>query len=119
MLPDLDSEITPSCLPRGSIDLGGGYVLLRARDESSVILEGAHADAFCAFMASISEESTSSDSPPKCTRWAHLRLPNLQIARSAWKELACAISAERVRCSRNVKVNDLLKYCITCTYFVI
>ena len=37
---------------------------------------------------------------PMVTRWARLRLPNGQIARSAWKEKEKA----KVRITRNVKV---------------
>ena len=40
---------------------------------------------------------------PMVTRWARLRLPNGQIARSAWKEKEKA----KVRISRNVKVGKI------------
>ena len=38
---------------------------------------------------------------PMVTKWARLRLPNGQIARSAWKEKEKA----KVRIARNVKVS--------------
>jgi hypothetical protein len=104
ILPDLEPD-TPG-LPRGAIDIGDGYVLLRARDETGVILEGEQADAVRRFMDSHSGRSSSpSDWQPKYIRWARLRLPNMQVARCAWKELARMSSAERVRRSRNVKVS--------------
>jgi hypothetical protein len=39
---------------------------------------------------------------PRIIRWARLRLPNGQIARSAWKEKMKPLEA--VRMARNVKV---------------
>ena len=39
---------------------------------------------------------------PKVTRWARLRLPNGQVARSHWKE--CLKPLGKVRTARNVKV---------------
>ena len=40
---------------------------------------------------------------PHVVRWAHLRLPNGQIARSAWKESLKPLT--KLRMSRNVKVS--------------
>ena len=39
---------------------------------------------------------------PEVVRWAQLRLPNGQVARSAWKEKLKPL--EKVRMARNVKV---------------
>ncbi|KAH8989748.1 hypothetical protein EDB92DRAFT_1799512 [Lactarius akahatsu] len=103
MLPDLEPDIP--CLPRGSVDLGGGYILLRARDETRVLLRGKQADALHAFMALGSgQRGLPEDWEPRYIRWARLQLPNLQIARCAWKETERASAAESVRRSRNVKV---------------
>ena len=103
LLPDLEPD-TP-VLPRGSVDLGNGYVLLRARDATGTVLDGEPATAIRAFLVT---ESEHGELPlgwhPRYIRWAHLRLPNLQIARCAWKETARMSSAERVRRSRNIKV---------------
>jgi hypothetical protein len=103
ILPDLEPD-TPG-LPRGAVDLGNGYVLLRARDETGVVLEGEQANAVRMFIALHSEHGGSpSDWQPRYVRWARLRLPNRQVARCAWKETARMSSAERVRRARNVKV---------------
>jgi hypothetical protein len=104
-LPDLEPD-TPG-LPRGAIDLGDKYVLLRARDETGVILEGEQADALRRFMVSHSGHGGSPlDWQPKYIHWACLRLLNMQVARCAWKEMAHMSSADRVRRSRNVKVSQ-------------
>lgn len=106
MLPDLAPD-TPS-LPRGAVDLGDGYILLRARDKTRVTLRGKQAVALHAFMDSesqLTDRRLPDDWEPKCIRWARLRLPNLQIARCAWKETEHSLGAERIRRSRNVKVS--------------
>ena len=95
ILPNLEPDI--SGLPQGAVDLSDGYVLLRARDETGVILEGAYADAIQAFLVLDSGRGgVPSDWQPKYIRWARLRLPNLQVARCAWKEMMRNSSAERV-----------------------
>ncbi|KAI9467136.1 hypothetical protein BJY52DRAFT_1111656 [Lactarius psammicola] len=90
--------------PEVSVDLGGGYILLRARDETRVVLRGKQADALHAFMVLGSgQRGLPEDWEPRCIRWARLRLPNLQVARCAWKETERASATESVRRSRNVK----------------
>ena len=103
MLPDLDPD-SPSLL-RGAVDLGDGYIPLRAWDEHECILKGKQAEALHAFTILKSGPRLPDDWEPRCTCWACLRLPNLQVARCAWKETECASAAERVRCSWNVKVS--------------
>ena len=109
MLPELvvttpDSPI----LPRGAIDIRDGYALLCARDKSAVILEGEEARAIHTFMGNNLEQSDlPADRQPRIIQWACLQLPNLQVARCAWKETACVSAAERVRRSCNVKVSSL------------
>ncbi|KAH7903124.1 hypothetical protein BJ138DRAFT_1138786 [Hygrophoropsis aurantiaca] len=81
-------------LPRGSIDLGQGYVLLRRKERSSHHMRDCENTALLDFL----------NAPPRVlppiTRWARLRLPNGQIARSLWKESAMT---RLPRISRNVK----------------
>jgi hypothetical protein len=102
MFPDLgDAGVQ---LPRGAIALEGGYVLLRARDDSPRVLEGAYAYALRDFMLK-EMGALSSDWVPACTRWARLRLPNQQVARALWKE---GKSPRTGRRSRNVKVTFIL-----------
>lgn len=106
MLPDLEPD-TPS-LPQGAVDLGGGYILLWAQDETRVILRGKQADALHAFMDSESQQTgrrLPDNWEPKYIHWARLHLPNLQIAHCAWKETEHALNAEHIRRSWNVKVS--------------
>ncbi|KAF8256448.1 hypothetical protein EI94DRAFT_1775290 [Lactarius quietus] len=102
VMPDLAPN-TPA-LPRGAIELGDGYVLLRAQDETGTVLEGESAGAIRTFMLSESEHrELPVDWQPRYIRWARLRLPNMQIAHCAWKETVRMCSAGCVRQSRNVK----------------
>jgi hypothetical protein len=97
MFPHLDP---PEVLaPRYSLDVGNGYVLLRARDKRP---RRAACPAEAAAMADFLGHQA-----PKFFRWARLRLPNGQISRSAWKEKDRPV--ENSRSARNVKAN-----CLTC-----
>ncbi|KAG1831174.1 hypothetical protein F4604DRAFT_2023567 [Suillus subluteus] len=74
MVPDL---VEPKQdLPQGAVDLGDGYTLLRKRDPYDVRPEGGAAQAI--------QEYLGAD--VKIRRWAHLRLPNGQTARTVWRE---------------------------------
>jgi hypothetical protein len=97
LIPDLDPDT--QSLPRGSVDLGDAFVLLRARDEYKHHIEGAAGNHIRAFL-----EKRNGPTPGVLgiVRWARLRLPNGQIARSAWKELRKPLN--KVRMARNVKV---------------
>jgi hypothetical protein len=88
-------------MPRGSHDLGGGYVLLRARDEYPQKLGLAEAAAVREYMER-EVGNVDINWVPCLRRWARLWLPNGQIARSAWKEKNKA--SKHVRMSRNIKV---------------
>ena len=102
MFPSLEEE--KSKIPRGALDLGSGYVLLRARDRFLYKLSGHE-------LAAVKRADIQLEYPIQeylsVYRWARLRLPNGQIARSAWKESLKPLT--KVRMTRNVKV---------CTYFV-
>ena len=104
IIPDL--KPAKSNLPRGAVDLGGGYVLLRAQDRYSRLMKEAEATAFQIYIQPHYRNSPArqfgSDWPPKIVRWARLRLPNGQIARLQWKEALKPIN--KIRVSRNVKV---------------
>ena len=95
-----------SDIPRGALDLGGGYILLRAQDRYSRLMKEAEAMAFRTYIQHHSRHSLAQFGndhwPPKIVRWARLRLPNGQIARSRWKEALKPIN--KIRVSRNVKV---------------
>jgi hypothetical protein len=98
MIPDLDVDGTSEeRLPRGSKDVGQGYILLRAREEEPHPLRDCERRALCDFL-NIPQSTTEI-----CVRrWAKLRIPTGQNCYSAWKELERPL--ERRRTARNVKV---------------
>lgn len=95
-----------SRLPRGAREVGSGYVFLRARSRRFTP-SVAERSALCRYLVQMHCEI-----PPdwerklKLVKWARLRLPNGQIARSAWKESLKPL--HKLRISRNVKVVFLL-----------
>ena len=105
MRPDLDA--LEDFLPRGAIDLGNSYVLLRAMDTTSRSVNEVDAEAINRFLEDAGMDIR--EPIPHVIRWARLRLPNGQVARSAWKE--CSKPLEKVRMARNVKVSDARLSC--------
>lgn len=102
MIPDLEPPENP--LPRGSLDLGNGYVLLTATDNASREVDEFEGAAIRAYLVGAGHPP-SALWQPAVTRWSRVRLPNGQVARSAWKETLKPI--EKLRCARNVKVSNL------------
>ncbi|KDQ21596.1 hypothetical protein BOTBODRAFT_94222, partial [Botryobasidium botryosum FD-172 SS1] len=94
MVPGFDIS-NPEKLPRAAVGIGGGFVLLRARDKNPRPLESA------AMTAAIHLHFGTALPYFDVIRWARLRLPNGQIARSAWKELRKPL--EQGRMARNIK----------------
>lgn len=92
---------TKTKLPRGSLTLGGGFVLLTATDEKEISLGGYHGEALRSFWE-LHQPPGSTTPLPMFRRWARLRLPNDQIVRSLWKEGEKAL--QKVRIARNIKV---------------
>ena len=110
MIPQLDKEPKN---PHGSEDIGDGYVLLRAKDERMRTLQGPVAAVVREYMREQTGEDVTNWNPRVC-RWARLRIPTGQIARSAWKEKMKPL--EKVRISRNIRVsttNDLYSLVLT------
>ncbi|KAJ6484804.1 hypothetical protein C8R45DRAFT_829746 [Mycena sanguinolenta] len=97
MFPDLDPETKE--LPRGAVDLGDGFALLRARDEHGHRLLDDEGTTIRAFLESVNGPQRGALS---VVRWARLQLPNGQIARSAWREKKRPLY--KVRMARNVKI---------------
>ncbi|KLO10906.1 hypothetical protein SCHPADRAFT_916213 [Schizopora paradoxa] len=95
LFPALDKP--EKTLPRGAVDIGDGYELRRAMDTCDRAVLGKEKDAVVRFL----QQNGVDLGAPKLTKWARLRLPNGQIARSAWKETLKPL--EKVRMSRNVK----------------
>ncbi|KAI0054683.1 hypothetical protein BV25DRAFT_1816712 [Artomyces pyxidatus] len=107
MIPDLEPDT--SRLPRGSVSLGAEYVLLRAMDTCARAVRRSEAEAIRTYLDERHGQFPSQHTNgwirnPVVTRWARLRLPNGQVARSAWKELCKPLG--NVRMSRNVKVSE-------------
>jgi hypothetical protein len=83
MIPDLEpSENTAT---RGAIILGNGYILLRAKERSPHAVRPCEGVAIHQYLHP-GDENLPANWCPQVYRWARLRLPNGQIARSAWKE---------------------------------
>ncbi len=103
MIPDLSP---PASLPRGAVDLGQGYILLRARDRYDRSMRPLEASALLHHLARRAGAerrgySVGNSWCPKITRWARLQLPNGQVARSRWKESLKPL--RKLRTARNVK----------------
>lgn len=97
MVPDLDPDKSAK-LPQGSIDLGNGYVLLQAMDTTYHSISDDEVKATRNYLHSVGFTGQINS----IIRWARIRLPNGQIARSRWKESLKPL--DKVRMSRNVKV---------------
>ncbi|CDO75335.1 hypothetical protein BN946_scf184966.g3 [Trametes cinnabarina] len=116
MLPYTDRNLKPpGWLPRGAIDLGDGYALLRALDGCARPLPPSELAAFNDFWLLHPELRPRA---PKVRKWARLRTPREQVARSAWKETEKPLS--RLRMARCVKflhdgrtdVGEVKYYCL-------
>lgn len=89
MWPEIDQEAHN---PAGSIDLGGGYILLRPRDVGPYTLSLIEQTALDSYRATLPD----SDAPVERSvyQWGRLQISNGQLARSYWKEVVrCAKSA--------------------------
>ena len=100
MVPDLDPAPP---LPRGAVDLGDNYILLRASEDHEHAVDAQEAEAISSFIRN-SPTAASFATPdfmaqPKVAKWARLRLPNGQVGRSLWKE-----HEGSPRTARNMKV---------------
>ncbi|EIW79902.1 hypothetical protein CONPUDRAFT_155298 [Coniophora puteana RWD-64-598 SS2] len=71
-----------------------GYILLGRRDNIKRPITGPEVDALTTALA---EHSVTLTVNPQLQRWARLRLPNDQIARSAWKENRMSGNLRRAR----------------------
>ncbi|KAJ7686204.1 hypothetical protein B0H17DRAFT_1160683 [Mycena rosella] len=100
MIPDLEPPENP--LPRGSLDLGSGYVLLTAMDNAAREVDQFEATAIRSYLVAAGDPPPDAWTP-LVTRWSRVRLPNGQLARSAWKEELKSIG--QLRCARRVKIS--------------
>lgn len=91
-------------LPSGSIDLGNGYALLRARDRRDRGVTEPEERALRGFLS----QHFGFNQPtwtPVLRRWARLAIPTGQVARSAWKEVDREARGKQPRRSRMVKAS--------------
>lgn len=101
--------------PLSSVDLGDRYRLLRARERGSVKLTTVieqNALFECLHAHDIVIEPGYK---PAVQRWARLRLPNGQIARSLWKEGITESRGRECRRARMVKVRMFPYSLVHCT----
>ena len=102
--------------PRGSINLGGGYILLRPKDDKPYLLTSIEQIALASYCATLPE----SEGPVgrSVYRWGRLQIPNGQPARSYWKEVDR--SSKLARTDRMLKVrSDLdIRVLLLCMYDV-
>ncbi|KAJ7927219.1 hypothetical protein B0H13DRAFT_2312823 [Mycena leptocephala] len=97
MIPDLDPA---NGLPHGSEEVGGGYVLLRARGEYHQIIEGSYGDAILNYLEEEERTAAKDGWKPRVAGWARMPLQNGQIVCSVWKQS----KPLSVRIARNIKV---------------
>src|SRR5712672_200472 len=101
MVPGLDTEMSDGGhLPRGSKDLGGGFVLLRARESDPRPLRDCEVYPLREYLGDL-----SLGPEVFVRRWAKLRIPTGQNCYSAWKEKQKQL--EKRRTARNVKVRQI------------
>ena len=94
--------------PRGSIDIGDGYILLGPKDTKPHYLSDAEQDALDSFYSGLG----SINSRRSIYRWSRLQTPTGQPARSYWKEVERSRTTA-ARTDRNVKVRDLISFMFT------
>ncbi|KAI0714436.1 hypothetical protein C8T65DRAFT_771783 [Cerioporus squamosus] len=94
--------------PPSSVDLGNGYTLMRARERSAhaVQLRSEH-NAIHAFFHTQNVRHIDPAWVPWFKKWARLRIPTGQIARTAWKECEWEAAGRVPRRARMVRLaND-------------
>jgi hypothetical protein len=100
MIPSL--EPPTNSLPSGAVDIGDGYVLLRAMEKWPSLVRECEAVVFRTYLRETEGTTMSDEWHPSISRWARVRLPNGQVARSAWKERLKPLN--KLRKARIVKV---------------
>jgi hypothetical protein len=113
--PDLDEET--DTIPRGAVDLGDNFVLLRAKERTFYNLNHEYLTALKIFLLNAYNMVLPEEAPVSVHRWARLSLPTGQIARSRWKESLKPL--DKVRMARNVKVNHIQVLFYDCTKLTI
>lgn len=103
MWPDLEKTKGD---PRGSKDIGGGYLLLGPKDVTAHDVSPTEQAALESFFSGHPGPEGEAVDSRSLYRWGRLKIPTEQIARSWWKELdRCS---DMARTDRNIKVCDLI-----------
>ncbi|TBU58259.1 hypothetical protein BD310DRAFT_977430 [Dichomitus squalens] len=100
-----ESLEVPTRLPMGARDLGDQYVLLHPMARTAQLVGDGDARALHAFLTDRAIQ-VSSEWRPRVTKWGRLRLPNGQVARTAWKECAGERRGRPVHRARMVRLAD-------------
>ena len=101
-------SISPiSSSPSGSISLSSGHILLGAKDKNPQTLS-LHLSQLIQHALTAAGTNLTTSQIIKLVRWARLKLPNGQIARSLWKEKEK--HPDRLHIARNIKVSLLLYF---------
>jgi hypothetical protein len=104
MFPHIKLRIDPEdSFPRGAKDLGHGYALLHACQRTAKPVGEAEANAILRYWEDKGWPNMA-DWPHNVKRWARLRLPNGQTARSRWYESQTSHGTRRLRKTTCVKV---------------
>ncbi|KAJ6489577.1 hypothetical protein C8R47DRAFT_1215388 [Mycena vitilis] len=98
IIPDLEPDLDK--LPRGAVDIGDGYRLLRAHDTCQRDVRPCEENAIRDYIEEEFGEDAAEAWRPSVVRWARARLPNGHIARCSWKE----DDMEQLRTARHVKI---------------
>ncbi|KAK6967044.1 hypothetical protein R3P38DRAFT_2589663, partial [Favolaschia claudopus] len=98
IIPDLEPD--DAKIPRGSVELEGGHVLLTAQDSCSREVRPCEEVVIREYLDLEFGSDVADSWGGSVVRWARLRLPNSQIARSLWKEQYMT----QLRTARMVKI---------------
>ncbi|KAI1781704.1 hypothetical protein LXA43DRAFT_907996 [Ganoderma leucocontextum] len=102
MYPEFGDD---AALPASAIDLGGDYVLLRPADRYAYKLPMAQSTLLNEYVARVSNTGVQAWEA-RIYRWARLRLPTGQIARTLWKEGVLEQRGKQPRRARMVKLSQ-------------
>ncbi|GJF00949.1 hypothetical protein PsYK624_172530 [Phanerochaete sordida] len=108
MLPDLDITPGPKEVPRGAFDVGLGFCLLHPKSRKPIAPPAAEEAAIRRYFETY-EQGVVEDcwlEQPTIRKWARLRIPTHQVARSLWKEETMEAKIQALRQSRNIKFED-------------
>ena len=95
--------VKPKDAPRGSKDLGDGYLLLAPKDTTRYDPPVSERTAIDLFFSGHPDNDHES-----IYRWGRLKLPTEQVARSRWKEMERC--SDMAHTDRNVKVRTLILF---------